>query len=140
MIMDKWYGTHPDLGLLLMRVALGAVFVMSGAAKFMAIAGTAKFFASLGLGIFWVYVVATVELLGGLAMLLGLGTTLAGWLLAIDMLVAIYLVKFSAGFTGYRLELTLLLVALGLAFTGAGKYALHRLFCRNCGATETKHS
>lgn len=115
-----------DLGLLLIRLALAVVFIQSGISKLSNIDGTTSFFAGLGLGAFFVYLVALVETLGGLALLLGTWTKYAGILLTIDMLFAIILVKGALGFTGagYRLELVLLLSTLAIVFSGAGKYAL----------------
>ena len=115
---------NPNLGLLLIRLGLAAVFVVSGLSKFMDIAGTAAFFQRLGLPLLIVYLVATIELLGGIAMLLGVWTRLFGWLLATLMIFAIIMVKYSAGFSAYRLDLLLLLVSLGIALLGPGYYAL----------------
>jgi uncharacterized membrane protein YphA (DoxX/SURF4 family) len=114
-----------DAGLLLLRIAVGIVFIAHGWSKFMNLEGATAFFASLGLASLFVYLVAAVELVGGLAVLLGLFTDVAGILLTIVMAFAITLVKFSKGLLGgYELDLVLLLAALGIAFMGAGKYAL----------------
>lgn len=115
-----------DLGLFLVRLSLAAVFLQAGIAKLSNIGGTTAFFASIGLGAFFVYLVALVETLGGLALLLGVWTRYAGILLAIDMFFAILLVKGALGFAGagYRFELTLLLAALAVAFSGSGKYSV----------------
>lgn len=119
------YPHHAELGLLLIRIALAAVFITHGWLKLSNLEGTTAFFSSIGLASFWVYVVALVEFVGGLALLVGFQARLAGWLLAVNMLVAIFLVRFKMGFVGgYEFELVLLLAALGLAFTGPGKYAV----------------
>ena len=125
--MTKFFKWHnPNLGLLLVRLGLAGVFIMSGWSKIQNIEGTATFFATLGLGIIWVYVVAYVEFLGGIAVLAGVFTRLAGLLLAIDMAFAIYLVKYASGFNGYRFELVLLLMALAVYLAGSGRYALKK--------------
>lgn len=117
--------TNVDVGLLLLRIAVGVTFIAHGWAKFMNIEGTVGFFAGLGLAALFAYLVAAVELLGGLAVLLGLFTDVAGFLLAIVMVFAMILVKFSMGFLGgYEFDAVLLLAALGIAFAGAGKYAV----------------
>lgn len=114
-----------DVGLLFLRIAVGVTFIAHGVAKFQNLEGTVGFFAGLGLASFFAYLVATVEVAGGLAVLLGIFTDIAGILLAIVMVGAITLVKFSKGFLGgYELEAVLFLAALGIAFAGAGKYAL----------------
>ncbi len=81
-------------------------------------------------------VVTAVELLGALALLLGLGTRVAAALLAIDMLVAILAVRLSAGFLGgYEYELTLLGAAASLAFLGAGPLSLDGVRSRRAAGT-----
>ena len=109
------------LGLFLLRVSLGAVFMTHGWAKIQGIEGTVGFFASLGFAPFLAYVVAYVEFLGGLAVLLGLFSRVAAYLLAVVMVVAIYSVKMKMGFWGgYELELMLLTSALVVAWSGSG--------------------
>lgn len=114
---------NQDLGLLLLRIALGVVFIVHGWAKWQNMEGTIQFFSSLGLPAMLAYIVAAIELLGGLAILFGLWHRLAGWLLAAVMLGAIITVKGSKGFVGgYELDFVLLLVAAALAMMHPGKY------------------
>src|SRR3989344_590918 len=116
---------NPDLGLLLIRLALAAVFLVHGIQKLSNLSGTGMFFGKVGIAPFFAYIVAAVETLGGLAMLLGVFTGVAGVLIAIVMACAIYFVKFSKGFSGgWEFDLTLLLAALGVALSGSGKYSL----------------
>lgn len=116
-----------DAGLLLLRLGLAAIFIIHGWAKIQNIEGVSGFFSTLGLGVFWVYLVAYVEFLGGLAMLIGSFARLAGLLLAIDMFFAIYLVKWPSGFVGgYEFELLILLTALTVYLAGPGKYSLSK--------------
>lgn len=122
-----------DLGLLLVRIGLAIVFVAHGWAKIGDMSGTISFFGSvLHLSPLWAYVVAYAELLGGVAMLLGVFTQWAGLLLAITMVVAIYLVKLSKGFLGgYEFDLMLFLGALAIVLAGAGRYTVMSLFKKN---------
>ncbi|GAA0370818.1 hypothetical protein GCM10008968_28310 [Bacillus horti] len=66
----------------------------------------------MGIPRFMAYVVAVIELIGGLALVLGLGTRIVSALFAIIMLGAIFIVKIPAGFlgdgqsAGYELDLT----------------------------------
>jgi uncharacterized membrane protein YphA (DoxX/SURF4 family) len=78
-----------DWALLVLRVVVGIVFIAHGWDKWQNLSGTTGFFASVGLPVFLVYVVALIELLGGLAILLGVKTRLAGYLLAVVMAGAI---------------------------------------------------
>lgn len=118
-----------DLGLLLIRIALGIVFIAHGWAKFQDMSGTIQFFGRLGVPDFMAYIVTAIELLGGLFLVCGFFVEYIGVLLTGVMLFAIILVKFKKGFVGgYELELTLLLSAISLIFTGGGKYTLKNLF------------
>lgn len=123
----------PNTGLFLIRVAVAMVFLYAGINKLM-VGGEAggAMFASMGITMapaFWFWVVALVETLGGAAMLLGLWTSVAGYLLAFIMLVAIILVHWSAGFggpMGVQYPLVMLLVSLGVAMVGPGTWALSK--------------
>lgn len=122
----KKFRRHPDLGLFLIRLALAVVFIAHGWSKLQDLPGTVGFFDNLGFG-FLAYPVTAIELLGGLAMLFGVFTGWAGALLAAVMVGAIATVKGQTGFFGgYEFDLTLLLAALGIAFTGPGRHALGR--------------
>ena len=125
--MNQKYNT--DLGLLLVRIGLGVIFLVHGLQKFMNLEQTVQFFGMIGLAAFFTYLVAAVELLGGAAMILGLFPRIAGVLLAIVMIFAIYLVKLKMGFSGgYEFDLMLLLAALGIASAGPGSYSLNKMF------------
>lgn len=77
--------SHASGTILLGRVLLSVIFVLSGFGKLTAIAGTAGYFGSIGLPMPTVtaVVVGLVELLGGLAILIGFQTRIAAWVLAI---------------------------------------------------------
>lgn len=126
---DKWLN-HPNWGLVLIRIGLAVVFIAHGWAKLQNIDQTAGFFSSLGLGIFWVYLVGLVEFIGGICMLLGVMVRQVGILFAIIMLFAIILVKADKGFSKYEFDLFLLLVSLGVALLGSGKYSLGLGCCK----------
>jgi putative oxidoreductase len=73
-----------ELTMLIARVIMGTPFIWTGYSKLIAAAGTQAFFAKLGLpvpALAWGVAVA-VELLGGLAVLLGYQTRIAGIVLA----------------------------------------------------------
>jgi putative oxidoreductase len=120
-----------DRGLLLLRIALGIVFVMHGGQKLftMGHAGVAGFLGSMGVpfpGLNAGLLIAT-ELGGGLALLAGAGTRLVSVATAFAMLVAVWLVHLPNGFflpNGYEFALLLLLGSLALTQTGAGAYSV----------------
>jgi putative oxidoreductase len=71
--------------ILIGRILLSAIFLLSGFGKLTAIAGTAGYFGSLGLPVPTVtaVVVGLIELLGGIAILVGFQTRIVAWVLAI---------------------------------------------------------
>lgn len=136
-----------EWGLTVLRIVTGIVFFAHGLQKAteFGVGGFAGFLTSLGIplpGVFAVIVIA-VELLGGLALILGLGTRWVAIPLAIDMLVALLTVHLPNGFfaqnNGYELVLTLLAAAVALALTGSGALALDNLLVRRVvGARSTR--
>lgn len=118
-------------GLAILRVVVGAVFLAHGAQKLlvMGVGGLAGFFSQVGIPFptLSAGLVTGVELLGGLALILGLFTRLAAVPLAITMAVALATVHLPAGFflpDGYEYVLVLLAATTGVALTGPGALAL----------------
>ncbi|CEA05910.1 Putative oxidoreductase CatD [Metalysinibacillus saudimassiliensis] len=107
--------SEKNIGLLIARILLGVTFFLHGFAKFQGgISGTAEFFGSVGLSGALAYIVAIIELVGGILMILGLFTKVISLLFIVVMLGAIGTVKLEAGFLdGFELELTL--IALSIA-------------------------
>jgi len=125
-------------GMLPLRIAVGLVFLMHGGQKFFVfgLSGTEDIMAKLGIPLptLAAGVVITVELLGGLAILLGVFTRLAGALLAFEMVVAILVARLRGGFFapyGYEFELPLLAACLTFASTGPGRISLEELWRRS---------
>lgn len=119
----------PALGLLLIRVVMGVIFVHHGVMKFQSISGMEHFFGMLGLPAFMVYVVATVELVGGLMLIFGVVTRAAAVATGIVALFAALLAVIpKGGVFSAELELLLAAVSFGLALNGSGSYRLMHLF------------
>ena len=77
--------------------------------------------------------VTLVEFIGGIALILGLGTRLVAIPLVIDMIGAIFFVHGKNGFflpNGYEFALVMLVTSAGLALTGSGALALDNLIGR----------
>lgn len=118
---------QPAWGLLPVRLVVGVVFIAHGWLKLhsFGIQGTTKFMGGLGIpepGVIAVYVIV-LEMIGGLALILGGFTRFFAALLAIDMLGAIFFAKRNAGFfgpDGWEFELTLCAACLTLVIVGAG--------------------
>ncbi|MCF7865261.1 MAG: DoxX family protein [Candidatus Pacebacteria bacterium] len=119
---------NKDFGLLIIRVVVGAIFVVHGYQKLGAMAMTVGFFGKLGFAPFLAYLVAWVEFMGGISLIIGYGSKIASALLAIVTLTAIVKVHgpngFSVGKGGYEFVLSLFAVTVGLLYTGPGKYSI----------------
>jgi putative oxidoreductase len=122
-----------DLALLVLRVVVGIVFAVHGGQKIFVygFGGVIGAFGKMGVPIPTVAgpLIALLELLGGLALVLGILTRAAGVLLAVEMLVAILLVHLGAGFfnpNGFEFPLTLMAASVALALGGPGAFAARR--------------
>jgi len=136
---------NADSALLVLRVGVGAIFIYAGWGKVSDLAGTVVFFGTLGFAPFWAYLVSFVELIGGIAVLLGVYTRIAAALLSVVMVVAIYetfpnLQPFENPFGPYLIKgiqaamtpISILFSTLALKLGGAGRYALLKESC--CGS------
>lgn len=119
---------NTDLGSLFIRIALGTVFIHAGWLKVTDMSTVITGFTTMGFPSYVAYFVSYVELISGIAMILGIFVRYAGILLAITMLVATIKVHLPNGFGlqngGYEYTLVLFLISLGAITLGAGKYSL----------------
>src|ERR1043166_2139933 len=127
---------------LALRLVLGVVFVAHGSQKLFGIwdgpglSATVDFFKTIfGIPAYLMVIAVFTELLGGIAVTVGLLTRLASLGLAIDMAVAIAEVHRVNGFFinwsmeagrghGYEFNLALLAMSIALALSGPGKLAV----------------
>ncbi len=117
---------------LLLRVSLGILFLAHASLKLFVFtpAGTAKFFGSVGLPPEFAYLVITAEVLGGIALILGLWTRIAALALVPVMLGAIFTVHGAAGFFftnphgGWEYPAFWTVALIVQALLGDGAYAL----------------
>jgi uncharacterized membrane protein YphA (DoxX/SURF4 family) len=119
-----------EIGALLLRVMLGIVFLAHGTVKFQGgIENIVGWFDSIGLPGFLAYVVAILEVAGGIALILGLGTRIVSALLALLLIGAIFKVQLAAGFIGgYAYDLVLLVMSVYLFLNGSKLFSLEKLF------------
>ncbi|GAA3178635.1 MULTISPECIES: DoxX family membrane protein [Streptomyces] len=126
-----------DIGLLVLRLALGLIIAAHGTQKLFGwfggggIEGTGMFFASVGYPApeTFAVVAGLTETLGGLGLALGLLTPLAAAAVA-GTLVNALAVKWGGGFfapEGVEYEILIALAAVALALTGPGRIAADRL-------------
>ncbi|MET3919438.1 DoxX family protein [Arthrobacter sp. UYEF20] len=119
----------------ILRIVVGFLFAAHGWQKFneFTIAGTQASFAQMGVPAAQVAapVIATLELVGGVALILGVLTRVFAVVLAVDMLGALFLVHAPAGVFatngGYELVLLLAAAALAVALVGAGKVSVDKV-------------
>lgn len=131
--------TTQEWAILILRVTVGIIFVAHGGQKLlmMGFGGVAGFFGSLGIPMPMIaaVVVTLLELVGGLALILGIGTRYVAALLVVDMLVAMATVHVANGFFvsdgGYELVLLLAAGALYFAIAGPGHFSLDARLARS---------
>ena len=118
-------------GLLILRVAVGVVFLMHGGQKLFVfgLPGVAGMLTTLGIPAPSVaaVVLSLVEFVGGALLVIGLFTRYAAALIVIDMAVAILKVHLPNGFflpRGYEFPLILLCACAALVLLGAGAWSI----------------
>jgi putative oxidoreductase len=129
-----------DWAPLVIRIALGIIFIAHGSQKLFGafgghgMSGTVGMMQSLGVhpAVFFAWIVTLVEFLGGIGILIGLLTSIASLLIAIDMVVAIATVHGKNGFflgqpPGYEYNIALIAMAVALILSGAGALSVDRL-------------
>ena len=126
-----WAAEFADVGPLVTRVVVGIIFVVHGWMKVgMGIAGTAGFLTSLGIPAASVFAVLLIigEVVGGIALIVGVGTRFWASVGVIISLVALFTVHLSKGFLisngGYEFILLIGAVMVSLIVMGAGKYSV----------------
>lgn len=124
---------HPDIGKLILRLALGLLILLHGIAKLLnGIGGIENMLVSQGLPAFLAWGVFIGEVIAPLMIILGFHTRLGAGLIAINMVVAIFLAHMGELFTltssgGWALELQgmYLFTAIALIFMGPGRFRVH---------------
>ena len=123
------------VGLLVLRVVLGVIFIGHGAQKLFGsfggphISGFAKMLEQLGVkpGRPMAILTGLAEFVGGILVMLGFLTPVAALALIVVMIVAIVAVHLKNGFFitngGYEFNLALVGIALTLLIAGAGAYS-----------------
>ena len=123
-----------SLGLLLLRVGVGLVFFMHGLSKVQNIAGVTGFFAHLGLPGFVAVAIAWLEVIGGVAIIIGVATRFFAFLFGVEMLVAIFITGINLGWQAHEMEALLVASSFALVYMGSGRFSLWRMECQHCGA------
>lgn len=132
-----------DIALLITRILLGVILMAHGWQKFSTwgLSGTAASFEQMGAPVpqLSAAVAATVELVGGLALILGIATPAVALLAALNMLGAYLIAHTGAGIFvkdgGWELVGAIGTAALALVGAGAGRFSLDGLLGRRTRST-----
>ena len=143
-MFQKLLSTQNDLSLTFARLLLGVVFFAHGAQKLLGwfggfgFSGTVGAFAKMGMPVALVFFVIFVEFFGGLSMLFGLLSRLAGLGITALMIGAILTIHIHNGFfmnwfgrqkgEGFEFHLLAIALAVLILVHGAGALSLDRLF------------
>ena len=130
---EKWQ----PIAAIVLRVAVGAIFVAHGLLKVADVSLFAGFLESLNVpmaGALAMFV-AWFEVLGGGALILGLFTHWVSKIFAFIMLVALFLVHWQNGFfitnNGYEFVLLLFVASVSPMITGPGKWSADDMLFKN---------
>ena len=129
--------TNDSWGLLGLRLATGVIFIAHGLPKFgflggKGLAASAEAFDGMGIPLPLVsaFLVAFVETVGGACLIAGFMTRIFAATQVFAMLVAVFLVHWSNGFTasgGYQWALLLAAAAFALMMDGARRHSIDRM-------------
>ena len=117
-----------DLTIFLTRFLVGTIFVYHGLPKVIGeyAGGWADYFVRTGVPLGGVasYALGALEVIAGLALIIGLATRVAGAVGIVVMLGAIFFYKGLGSWTAIELEMLIAAVSIGFVLTGAGKWSL----------------
>ena len=142
-MIKKLFQTNDDWALLVLRVLLGIVFFPHGMQKltFMfggsGFEGTMGFFETkLGIPAVFAFLAIMAEGLGWMGLVTGLLTRVAAFGIAVNMVVAVYLLHFQNGFfmnwfgtqkgEGYEFHILVIAIAIALMIRGGGKWSIDK--------------
>lgn len=134
--------TRAGLGLSVVRILVGLIFMAHGAQKLFGLfggyglEGTGQWMESIGLapGYLMALLSGSAEFFGGLALVIGLLARPAALALSVTLVVAIFSVHIGNGLfmsnNGYEFALALLAGTVTVLIEGAGRFSVDRLIAR----------
>ena len=140
--ISKTLSTRAGLGLSVIRILVGIIFMAHGAQKLFGLfggyglEGTGQWMESIGLapGYFMALLSGSAEFFGGLALVIGLLARPAALALTVTLVVAIFSVHIGNGLfmsnNGYEFALALMAGTVAVLIEGAGRFSLDRLIAR----------
>lgn len=129
---------YKELGLMMLRVGIGLMFMIHGGPKLMSgsktwiwLGSQMHVFGITFLPLFWGLAAASTEFLGGFALAVGFCSRVAAFFLAWVMFVAVcYHLSKGDAYMEYSHALSMLVVFIALFVTGPGIYSLDAWWCR----------
>ncbi|AJS60893.1 DoxX family protein [Paenibacillus sp. IHBB 10380] len=125
----------------IMRVVIGILFLAHGISKLqMGLGNVAAWFGSMGIPEFVAYMVASLELVGGILLIIGLFTRYVSAIFTVMLIGAIVTTKLSLGLlgngqmAGYELDLVFMLVTIYLTVAGPTPLSMDQAFLRKRSA------
>lgn len=140
--IKSWFNSESlwskNLGLSVMRVGIGLIFLKFGTEKLLAgpskwhELGTAtKYLGITFLPTVWGLLAACAEFFGGMALVIGLATRLAAFLIACVMFVAVTMhYSINDSWTHISFPLAIFFVMAGLIIAGGGSYSVDKYLHR----------
>jgi putative oxidoreductase len=142
-MLKPLFATQPRFTLLLLRIVLGFLFFVHGAQLVFGWFGGSglggsinAFTEKMAIPVFLAYLAVFSQFFGGLALIFGFATRLAALGIAVDMIVAIFLVHLPHGLfmnwygnqkgEGYEYHLLAIVIALTLVIAGGGILSIDR--------------
>jgi putative oxidoreductase len=146
-MLNKFFETRDDVGLLIARLALGIVILPHGLQKTLGLfggagfSGTMGFFIHQGLPSTIAFLVIMAESFGALGLIIGFLSRLAAFGLGVDMLGAIFMVHLPNGFfmnwfgtkqgEGFEYHILAIGLCLVVLIGGAGKWSVDKLLVKD---------
>ena len=142
-MLRKLVQTNDDVALLVLRLMLGVVFFPHGMQKLIGwfggygFAGTMDMFTTkMGIPVIFAFLAIMAEGLGSLGLITGLLTRVAAFGIAVNMVVAVYMLHFQHGFfmnwfgnqkgEGYEYHLLVIAISIALMIRGGGKWSVDK--------------
>jgi len=133
-----------SLGILLIRLEVGFIFLTHGLSKVENMGRTMAMFQGMGFPAWVGALIGWLEVIGGAALILGILTRVFAVAFGIQMLVAVALSLHKAAMTTTGMapswqgtvggmEMFLAVMSFALALMGSGRYALYAMECNGCG-------
>lgn len=133
--VERWFAPRADFGLLVLRIVAGGHLVymtQDNVFSWARMEEFARFLAQFGFPFPLACAVLSVaaQFGGGLALVLGLYTRLAGLVIAFNFVVAVWMVDSRQPYPAAFAALSLVAAGVCLMFTGAGRWSLDRAWRR----------